>query len=228
MPDPAVRSITPAPNFDRIARVYRWAEYLCLGPLLRRTREHFLPELRPAYHVLVLGDGDGRFSAKMLRMFPSTRIFAMDISRGMLDLLRRRCSFASHRVQTCHADIAALPRCTPIHHYDVIVSHFFLDCLAQSSLDTLVSTVAEDARPGLVWLISDFGLPHQQPWRWLGQLYVDLLYRAFGRLTGLRAQALPDIAGTLQRFRFRRLLRYEQLGGLLYSELWTVDAVTET
>ena len=58
------------PNFDRVARLYRWAEYLLLGPLLARTRKHFLPQLTSATHALVLGDGDGRFLAHLLHHAP--------------------------------------------------------------------------------------------------------------------------------------------------------------
>ena len=34
-----------SPNFDRVARPYRWAEYLALGPLLQQTRTAHLDRL---------------------------------------------------------------------------------------------------------------------------------------------------------------------------------------
>ena len=43
------------PNFDRVARGYRWAEYLALGPLLERTRTRHLDALPGAGQALVLG-----------------------------------------------------------------------------------------------------------------------------------------------------------------------------
>ena len=78
-------------NFDRVARLYRWAEYLALGPLLERTREHFLPQLAGRRQALVLGDGDGRFLARLLRQQPGLHALAVDTSAVMLRLLRQRC-----------------------------------------------------------------------------------------------------------------------------------------
>src|SRR6185437_1080687 len=60
-----VRNDTP--KFDRLARVYRWMEWLSFGPYLSRCRRAFLPQLRDARRALVLGDGDGRFTAALLR-----------------------------------------------------------------------------------------------------------------------------------------------------------------
>ena len=79
------------PNFDSIARIYRWAEYLSLGPLLVRTRNHFLPQLTPCRRALVLGDGDGRFLARLLQQNPDLHALAVDTSATMLHLLRERC-----------------------------------------------------------------------------------------------------------------------------------------
>ena len=67
-------------NFDRIARPYRWLEYLSLGRALERCRFHFLPRLRDCRRALVLGDGDGRFTAKLLDANPSVQVDAVDIS----------------------------------------------------------------------------------------------------------------------------------------------------
>ena len=51
-------------NCDRIARCYRWLEYLFFGRALERRRE-YLDEVENARSVLILGD-DGRFTAEFL------------------------------------------------------------------------------------------------------------------------------------------------------------------
>ena len=88
------------PNFDPVAHIYRFAEYLALGPLLQRTRTHFLPQLPPRSHALLLGDGDGRFLAQLLATQPNLHALAIDTSAAMLHLLRRRCQPHAHRLQT--------------------------------------------------------------------------------------------------------------------------------
>jgi SAM-dependent methyltransferase len=91
------------PNFNRIARIYRWAEYLTLGPLLIRTRNHFLPQLTHCRRALILGDGDGRFTANLLERQPKLHAFAVDTSATMLSLLRQRCRHSISRLQTLQA-----------------------------------------------------------------------------------------------------------------------------
>lgn len=215
-------------NFDPVASVYRWAEYLCLGPLLQRTREHLLPLVLGARKALVLGDGDGRFLAELLRRAPSMQALAVDSSAAMLQRLQGRCRFAGPRLRTLHGDVNELHGgLENLGDVDLVTTHFLLDCLLQREVEDLAAHLAETVQPGALWLISEFGIPQGRPWRWLGGLYVRGLYRAFRVLTGLRARSLPDLAAALERAGFLRIHRSERLRGLLYSELWQLSRTTE-
>jgi ubiquinone/menaquinone biosynthesis C-methylase UbiE len=224
-PSPAHPSPThPQPNFDRIARIYRWAEYLTLGPLLLRTRNHFLPELVHRRHALILGDGDGRFTARLLASIPTLRALAVDTSAAMLHLLRQRCrNFTSSpkpgaaRLRTLRASALTL---SPEPTTDLIVTHFFLDCLTQPEVDALALRLAAPLQPGALWLLSDFALPPSPILRPLAALYLRALYFAFRILTGLRVTHLPDPQRALAAAGFERIARRQFLFGLLYTELW--------
>lgn len=207
-------------NFDRVARLYRWAEYLFLGPLLTRTRNHFLPQLTAARHALVLGDGDGRFLARLLRQEPHLEAIAVDTSVTMLELLRRRCAFAGTRLDVLQASATSLPQALDLSQTDLIVTHFFLDCLTDVELTQLAQGLASAVPQGCRWVVSDFSIPQRQPWRSLGRVYIRLLYFAFRVLTGLRPQTLPHIQAALQAAGFHSISRAKHLRGLLYSELW--------
>ncbi len=220
---PSHAARTSPANFDRVARLYRWAEYLLLGHLLTRTREHFLPLLTNANHALVLGDGDGRFLAQLLRRAPNLRVVAVDTSAAMLHLLRQRCAFAAPRLQTLQTSATELPADLNLGKTDLIVTHFFLDCLHQQDLDTLVHNLARRVAPGCLWVLSDFAIPQRQPWRTLGLVYIQALYLAFRLLTGLRPQRLPDIHNAFQTAGFVKIYRSTRLAGLLYSELRRLD-----
>ncbi len=118
---------SPKPvNFDRIARPYRWLEYLTLGPALQRCRTHFLPNLQHRRHALVLGDGDGRFLAQLLLTNQHLRADAVDTSAAMLHLLSIRCAAAQTRLHTHHH--------SALEHAPAAST---LDCLTQSELDAL-------------------------------------------------------------------------------------------
>lgn len=212
---------SPAANFDHIARIYRWAEYLSLGRMLVCTRNHFLPMIAHRRCALVLGDGDGRFLACLMRQNPGLQALAVDTSRVMLQLLLNRCMrgipSANRRLQTQHTSALNV---TPSEEIDLIVSHFFLDCLAQTEVDSLTKRLAVQVPPGTLWLISDFGTPRPRVLRPFAAVYIRVLYLGFHLLTGLRTTHLPDTESSLTCAGFRRIARHDRLFGLLYTELW--------
>ncbi len=209
----------PPPNFDAVARVYRWAEYLALGPLLQRTRTHFLPQLAGSRLALLFGDGDGRFLAALLRQNPETTATAVDSSEEMLRLLRRRSS--GRALTTCHCDAFA-HQADP--RTDLIVTHFFLDCFSQSEVERLATNLAAQVQPGTLWLLSDFRVPDGRLLGMVARAYIRFLYLAFRLLTGLRVRELPDPQTALSAAGFRREQQHRRLGGLLYTELWRLTA----
>jgi hypothetical protein len=207
------------PNFDLIARPYRWLEYLALGNALGRCRTYFLPELLQHKRALVMGDGDGRFLAKLLSANTSLRADAVDISAAMLTLLRRGCEVAAHdatsRLET--HNISAL-EFKATQSYDLVVTHFFLDCFTQPELEALVARVTPHLEPEALWAVSDFRIPSGalSPF---ARLYVRILYFAFRILTGLRTTHLPNHTIAFNGY-FTCIARHYSLGGLLSTELW--------
>ena len=216
-------------NFDTIARPYRLLEYLTFGSALHRTRTHFLPQLAPFHRALVLGDGDGRFTAAMLAAHPHLHADAVDISPVMLALLtnrvRRVHPTAATRLQTLCADARQFDPSTLLPsgaHYDLIVTHFFLDCLTQPELDALVRRVKSFLAPGAAWVVSDFRIP-AGPLRLPARTLVRGLYAGFRLLTGLRTTRLPDHAASLRATGLHLTAHHYVLGGILTTELWRRD-----
>ena len=210
------------PDFDPLARVYRWMEYLSFGPMLERCRFHFLPQCAEANHALILGDGDGRFTARFLTANRNAQVDAVDVSAAMLTTLRQRAFRANPqsntRLRTIQADLRQwMPSDI---NYDLVVSHFFLDCLNNDEVESLVERTLPHLTPNATWLISEFAVPEG---RWRGacaRVLIRFLYFAFAKLTNLRITQLPDYAMALTRHGFRRLEQRHFLGGLLVSEIW--------
>jgi SAM-dependent methyltransferase len=208
------------PNFNRIARPYRWLEYLTLGTALENCRTHYLPQLLDRRRALVLGDGDGRFLAQLLASNPDLHADAIDASSTMLQLLRQRCEAATPnaamRLRIHHANALTVPL---EDSYDLVVTHFFLDCLTQPDLDTLITHINPTLTPGALWLVSDFRIPNGLM-RLPARLLVRSLYLAFRLLTGLRTTHLPDYATPLTQAGLTRVAHQHRLAGLLTTELW--------
>jgi ubiquinone/menaquinone biosynthesis C-methylase UbiE len=213
-------------NFDPIARPYRWLEYLTFGPYLERCRFHFLNQLKTRHHALILGDGDGRFTARLLAANPIIAIDAVDSSATMLRLLSERVSRlgqnARQRLRTIHSDALAFrPEGEP---YDLVVTHFFLDCLTEDDLTTLLTHLDPHLDQNTTWLLSEFAIPQHQPAASVSRLVITALYQAFRILTDLKTRRLPDYTSNLPQHDFLRTARKTFLGGLLVAEIWQHDA----
>jgi SAM-dependent methyltransferase len=217
------------PNFNRLARAYRWMEYATFGPWLSLTRNTFLPQLTSRRNALVLGDGDGRFTARLLRTNPAIHIHAVDASPAMLSTLLRQAGPHAARVQTEQADIRAWHQGGPClasetweSKYDAIFTHFFLDCLTTQQVQSLAVALRESTSPSAIWVLSDFAIPSGWYGRLIARPLVWSLYRAFACLTGLAIHTLPDHNAALCSAGFTLHSRRNWLGGLLIGELWSL------
>ena len=218
-------ALHPAPRrsgFDKLARPYRWMEYLSFGPLLERCRFRWIPELSGCRRALVLGDGDGRFTARLLSADRSLHVDAVDVSAGMLAALRERCERAGvqNRLTTHHAS-ATGP--LPAGEFDLIATHFFLDCLSDEDTVALARRIREQASQGALWVVSDFVVAEHGGMRLLSRWVVRALYFCFRVLTGLRTRSLPDWPGALAFAGFRPVRTERLAGGLLTSQLWQAE-----
>lgn len=223
---PSDRTDAAQPNFDSLARTYRWMEYLSFGPLLERCRFHLLSECTDARRALVLGDGDGRFTARLLAINKKVTIDAVDSSAAMLAKLHRSARRADLnvelRLRTIHADLRQWMPDT--NDYDLVVSHFFLDCLTDDGVEALVERTLPHLSQDAHWLISEFAIPDGRCRRACAHLLIRTLYFVFARMTRLRVKHLPDYAASMQRHGFRRGQHASFLGGLLTGEIWERSA----
>jgi ubiquinone/menaquinone biosynthesis C-methylase UbiE len=197
-------------NCDRIARWYRWLEYSGFGGALQRRRCAFLADVAGARRALVLGDGDGRFLVELVKQNRGASIDYVDLSVEMLELARRR---AGPTVTYHQADALTIP--LPKAEYDLIVTHFFLDCFDQGDLTALISRVAGAARPDARWLVSEF----REPAAW-GRAIVRMLYWFFRATAGLKTKRLVNYRPLLEQCGFQAVREERARFGLLVSELW--------
>jgi ubiquinone/menaquinone biosynthesis C-methylase UbiE len=198
-------------NCDLIAPWYRWLEYGAFGKELERRRFAFLPNLRVPRRVLMAGEGDGRFLRAFLERYPAAEVDYLDASAKMLRLARRRTP--RWRVNYQCEDLRSVP--LPRAAYDLIVTHFFLDCFSQTEADLVAARLAASATPDAQWLISEF----RQPDVW-GRPVLFGLYAFFRITTGLTTTRLPDHAPPLRKNGFRLQGEAVSKAGLLASELW--------
>jgi hypothetical protein len=209
--------MTRAPDFNHLARVYRWMERLTFGRALQRCRDAFLGDMRMARHALVMGDGDGRFAARLLEANSHVVVDAVDASCAMLHALKRNAGAQASRVRTHVADGRTWKA---LETYDLIATHFFLDCLTSAEVDELAQRLRAGAAPSARWVVSEFAIPKG----WFGWMVarplVWCLYLAFKVLTGVHPWRLPDHRSAFRRAGFVLVQERRWLRGLLVSERW--------
>jgi ubiquinone/menaquinone biosynthesis C-methylase UbiE len=198
-------------NCNPIARWYRWLEYMAFGRALERRRFAFLRDVADTQRALVLGDGDGRFLARLVKQNSNVRIDYVDLSEKMLALARGRTG--TQHVSYWHADARTTPFAAA--EYDLIVTHFFFDCLSEDDAGALVARLAAAVRPGARWIVSEFREP-----AWWAHVIVSGLYLVFRIATGLKTRRLFDHRPLLARNGFQLMKEEQSYFGLLASELW--------
>jgi ubiquinone/menaquinone biosynthesis C-methylase UbiE len=206
-------------NCDPIARWYRYAEYLTLGGALEKRRREYLSQTATSKRALLLGDGDGRFTGEFLNVNRTARVDSLDISKNMLDLAARRIekhrvarAFPTPAVRLLRADALTFAFEGP---YDLIVTHFFLDCFSDVQIEELVGRITRAATPDAKWIVSEFQTPNLA-----AALFVKALYLAFRVLTGSRVHRLPVYSKALAANGFKRIAHKTALYGTLVSEFW--------
>jgi ubiquinone/menaquinone biosynthesis C-methylase UbiE len=208
-------------RFDHLARSYDWMESLLAGSKLENCRNALwddIPQLRSA---LLVGEGHGKFLASLLKRYPAAKVTCVDASEQMLKVARRRLQRAPlplHGVEFVHA---ALPCWNPPpQRYDLIATHFFLDCFPRDQLGAVINALQPALRPGACWLVSDFQIPSGGFRRLRARVIHWLMYGFFRIATKLPAARLVSPRPFLRRHGFIRVRRQEFDWGLLTAELW--------
>lgn len=212
-------------SFDRIAPYYRMLELILAGGKLQRCRTSWLPEVNEAREILLVGEGHGRFLKVCAVRFPQACITCVDASAVMLRVAERRWREAGgnpDRVVFVHAELPAWR--PPAARYDLLATHFFLDCFPPETLARVLAALAPAAAPGARWLVADFAVPDRGWRRWRAQIILALAYGFFRRVTQLQAGRLASPDGSLSQAGFQLVGRRVFELGLLHSDLWVRPA----
>jgi len=208
-------------SFDLLAPVYQRMEILLAGGKLQRCRSAHLKDIPVPRTILMAGEGHGRGLVECLRQFPEARITCIDSSQGMIAQARanlRRHGLNAGAVEFIHADILAWE--PPAGAFDLIVTHFFLDCFRPDQLEVLVPMLARAGSPRAHWLLADFQVARAGWWRPRSRAILWAMYRFFRVTTRLSARELTPPDPFLLDAGFEPHLRIESEWGLLKSECW--------
>jgi hypothetical protein len=123
-------------------------------------------------------------------------------------------------VRFIHDDIF---RWKPKWSYNLIVTHFVLDCFDETQLEPLVRKLASATEPNATWLLADFRIPATGAFGILwAKVWIRVMYLFFRIAVGLRTSQLVDPSPYLSAARFS--LTNEELTrcGMIKSQVWLV------
>ena len=208
-------------SFDTLAPIYRWMEYVFAGGKMQRCRLAFLHQIEEPKSILIFGEGPGRFLVECCRGFPHAQVTCLDLSSKML--AQAAAHLALHRLESkhvsfIHADVLIWE--PPAAEYDLIVSHFFLDCFRADQLALIIPKLAHAAKPGCNWLFADFQVAQSGLKHWRSRFILALLYRFFSAVTRLSANSLASPDPFLKKAGFTLHRRIESDWDLLKSDWW--------
>ena len=213
-------------SFDLVAPHYRWLETITFGDALQRARTWWIDMIARPKRTLIVGEGDGRFLCELVRAYPKIDVDCIDASEAMLLLARARlhrmhpesCS----RVNFIREDILEW---SPHQSYDLLATHFFLDCFPGRELQAIIAKLASAAEPGAVWLISDFTIPRKGFVRAHARLWLRMMYTFFRATAGIAANELVDPVPYLNGYGFIRASEHLSRGRMLRSDVY-VSAIS--
>lgn len=208
-------------NFDRVAPHYRWIETIAFGTALQRARVHWLDQIPAPTRALIVGEGNGRFLCELLEAYPEIQVDCLDASARMLNLAGRRAFRKSPesltRVHFMQRDILEWE---PANSYDLIVTHFFLDCFEQEELELVIGKLASAAGPEATWLLADFTIPAGVLAGTHTKLWLRAMYAFFRVTADLETRRLVDPTSTLRARGFVCSGPILSHAGMLKSEMW--------
>lgn len=208
-------------SFDTLAPYYPALEWVCAGTLMQRSRVAFVAEAVGCRRALVLGEGPGRFLPALLVADAGVAVTCVEMSDRMIELARDRLArhrLDQRRVEFVQAD--ALDWSPSPGAFDLVVTHYFLDCFLPEQLRVLVRRLALGAAATARWLVADFRLPESGWRRWRARSIVGLLYGFFHVTAGVAATNLTPPDDHLRAAGFRLARRRAWSHGLIHSDVW--------
>ena len=151
-------------------------------------------ELENARNILLLGDGNGRFSTHLLSKYPHVKLTSLDASEAMLKQARKRrrkTQLHEDRIFNIHQNI--LKWDAPRAKFDAVVAQFFFDGFSSADISAISQLIYKSLQPDGRLLVSEFHIPSDtRIGNWRARFTIGFLYSVFGLLTGLKIRTLAD------------------------------------
>ncbi len=204
-------------DYSRLAPLYLCFERLIYRQALQRCRTAFLTEL-PA-SLLVIGEGDGRFSEAVRKAYPKTKLTLVEPDAAMREEGMKR-SPESEKVRW----LSEFPK--EPHIYDALILNFVADCHEPEELKKLLQRTSPLLSHQKIVIVGDF-FPEEvsnAPLRFMARALVKVMYLFFRLSAAVRVQQLPPTQALLKELGWTCSRTHSQWRGFIQAQWWEKKA----
>ncbi|MCM8533545.1 MAG: class I SAM-dependent methyltransferase [Lentisphaeraceae bacterium] len=173
-------------DFSPIAPIYDLLGSLFFGGQLHRSQLKNLSKLPHKFEsILIIGGGTGKFLKDLVQSKIFKQLTYIDISPKMIELAKSKVSDGKN-INFIIGDESTIPN----QSFDLIITHYFLDCFDQDKFEEFSKVLLSKLTVGGYWSMVDFHLnstsAHSK------KLFVSFLYKFFKITCKLNAKELPN------------------------------------
>ncbi len=176
-------------NFDRIAPFYDLLATIVFWGSIKNCQIESLRSNPPRGTVLIMGGGTGWIIPYIFESDEVERLYYIEASRKMIERAQKNCPVAfKGKITFIHGDEFSIPS----HKLDAVITNFFLDCLDENRLESVVNTLHKRLIKGGNWYLSDFRIDKRWYYRMWQEPLIGLMYAFFRLTTKLDNMQLAD------------------------------------
>lgn len=212
------------PNFDTIAFAYDTLVSWVFGSSIKRAQFDTLSWIPEGATVLIIGGGTGWYLKELLVQKKPRKVVYLEASQQMLNLTSKKIKSILPRIPDTIVELrlGAEENIYPGEHFDIIVTHFFLDVFDQVRLKKIVHTLNSVLAWEGLWLIADFRLPEPKAgidylWKIMLVKIMLLFFRVVSHIT---AQKLPEFPELFNKIKMHSVYDNFFYRGLIFSSVY--------
>lgn len=197
---------------------------------MQKARNAFLSHIKPGSRILILGEGPGSFLKELILSTSDLEIDVVESSEMMRKQAMKKILHLNTtiiKVEFFFSLKSLIQNIPPEQrHYDVVVTHFFLDMFSGAQLNQLITQVSRLLKESGYWIYSDFSNenPKSSFHKLKHRCLLWIMYKFFKYTCGLKCQYLVSTKMFFQNARLKAVQEEWFYSGFITSKLYQLSS----
>ena len=186
-------------DFSVLAPIYDLLGSVVFMGALHKSQVELIQHIPNSEKVLILGGGTGKFLVDLLKANSFKSVTYVDVSPGMISKAKKKLKRLDTGTEVNF--ICGGLEDIPVEKYDLICTHYFLDCFEEGALSSVMLHLKSYMKADGKWHFSDFYLDETSSF--LRKRFVSFLYWFFRISCGLKVRSLADFTKAFKEINFK-------------------------